>query len=98
MTVTGISPPAASMVCRSGAMLKVHACAWLIVNACPAILSVPDLGAPGFGAALNDTLPLPLPLAPDVMVIQSASLRASHVQPPAVVTPTEPEPPAASTF
>jgi hypothetical protein len=39
---------------------------------------------------------LPLPLAPDVMVIQLSAVVAVHVQPPAVVTLTaDPAPPPA---
>jgi hypothetical protein len=38
---------------------------------------------------------LPLPLAPDVTVIQLALLTAVHAHPAAAVTATEPEAPAA---
>ena len=44
------------------------------------------------------TVPLPEPLAPDVIVIQLALLVAVHAHPAPVVTPTMPDPPLAPTF
>ena len=41
--------------------------------------------------------PLPLPLAPDVIVIQPALLVAVHAQPAPAVTPTLNAPPAETT-
>jgi hypothetical protein len=46
---------------------------------------------------LNLTAPLPLPLAPDVIVIQGTSLAAVHAHPVNVLTFTVPGPPAAKT-
>ena len=42
--------------------------------------------------------PLPVPEAPDVIVIQPALLAAVHAQPLVVVTDTFPVPPAAATL
>lgn len=53
-----------------------------------AIVTVPVLGGPAFAATRNATVPLPSPLADDVIVIQSALLRAVHVHPVAVATVT----------
>ena len=57
------------------------------------MLSVRD--APVFAAAVNATVPLPLPLAPAVMVIHDAPVVAVHVHPAGAVTLKEPVPPAA---
>jgi hypothetical protein len=48
-------------------------------------------------ATLPDTVPLPLPLAPDVMAIHDALLVAVQAQPPAAETDTVEVPPDAST-
>jgi hypothetical protein len=42
------------------------------------------------GAARYDTIPLPVPLAPDLTVNQVALLDAVHWQPLAVATETDP--------
>jgi hypothetical protein len=42
------------------------------------MLSVPVRCAPVFAATLNATVPLPVPLAPEVMVIHEALLVAVH--------------------
>jgi hypothetical protein len=49
-------------------------------------------------AALNVTVPLPLPLDPPVTLIQSELLAAVHVQPEPAVTPTVPVPPSPGTL
>jgi len=55
--------------------------------------------APVFGATLNDTVPLPTPLAPPTSVIQSAFDVADHAHVAAdAVTAVEPDPPALGTF
>ena len=60
-------------------------------NVCPAMLSVPDLEAPVvLAATLNATAPVPLPVAPEEIVIQVALLAAVQKQPDAVSTLTEP--------
>ena len=48
--------------------------------------------SPEFFVTLNATEPLPLPLAPDVTVIQFALLRAVHAQPVPADTLTVPFP------
>jgi hypothetical protein len=74
----------------------VTAAAWLTVNVSPAIVSVPDRAPPVLGATLNSTPPLPLPLAPDVMLIQGAWLAAVHAHPLLVDTATGPAAPPAA--
>ena len=59
-----------------GVGLLVPACE--TVNARPAMVSVPVRGAALFAAALNATVPLPVPLAPAVIVIHDALLVAVH--------------------
>jgi hypothetical protein len=49
-------------------------------------------------ATLTVTVPLPVPLAPPVMVIHESSLVALQVQVPAVETVTLRTPPLSSTF
>ena len=51
---------------------------------------------PMFDATENCVVPLPLPLAPEVTVIQAALLVAVQAQPVAVVTLTKPDPPLAA--
>lgn len=58
----------------------------------PAIVSVPVRAGPVLAAIEKATVPLPLPLAPDVMVSQDALLVAVHAQPLPVVMLTELEP------
>lgn len=61
------------------------------------MVNVPLRALALFAAMVNWTLPLPLPLAPEVTVIQAAPLVAVHAQPAAVVTATgNPAPPAAA--
>jgi hypothetical protein len=62
----------------------------------PAILSVPLLAAPVFGATAKATAPLPLPVAPDEIVTKVALLVAVHAHPAAAVTGTDPVPPVAA--
>ena len=72
---------------------------WLTENVCPAIVSEPLRGVGfGFAAALNATVPGPLPLAPLVTVSQEVSLLTPvHAQPVGAVTVVEPVPPPAAT-
>ena len=75
----------------------VHAAAadCVTVWVCPAIAIVPVRAAPVLAAAVKATLPLPLPLAPDVIVIHVAAVVAVHPQPDGAVTPIGvPAPPA----
>lgn len=53
--------------------------------------------APGFAAAVNATVPLPLPLAPEVMVIHDAPVAAVHEHPLGAVTLNDPVPPPIGT-
>ena len=72
---------------------------WLTVNVCPATVIVPlRAAAVVFGAMLNATVPLPVPLPPLVTEIQGALLAAvqAHV-PPDAVTAIDPLPPPAVT-
>ena len=70
--------------------------AWLTVNVAPAIVNVPFRGVPRLLAVtLNPTLPLLLPLAPDVTVSHGVLLLAAvHAQPAPAVTVTLPVPPS----
>lgn len=63
---------------------------WVTVNVDPAIVSVPERAPPVLAATVYVTLPLPVPLAPPVIVIQLAPVVAVHVQPDCVVTVTGP--------
>ena len=73
-----------------GDTVNVHgggAPAWVTVTVWPAMVSVPVRGdVPVFAAIENATAPLPLPLAPEVIVSQEALLVAVQLQPAAVVT------------
>ena len=60
----------------------------VIVCVCSAIVTVPERAPPVLAAMRNATDPLPLPCAPDVMVIHGALLFAVHVQPFNVDTAT----------
>ena len=63
------------------------------VRVFPAIVTVPVLSFLPLGAVtLYATVPLPVPLAPDVTVIQSALLLAVQAQPLVVDTATVPVP------
>ena len=72
------------------------AAASVTVNVLPAIVSVADLADVAvLAAAVYPTLPLPLPLAPLVIVTHDAALVAVQVHPLVVVTVTVPVPPVA---
>ncbi len=65
------------------------------VTVCPATVSVPTRWAVDvFAVALKVTVPLPLPLAPPLIVSQAALLAAVHVHPLAAVTAVVDEPAA----
>jgi len=68
-------------------------------NVCPAIVSEPLRWVPlGLAAALNPTVPVPLPLAPLVTVSHDVLLLTPvHAHPANAVTVVEPVPPAAAT-
>ena len=72
------------------------AAACVTVKVLPAIVSVADLpGVAVLAAAVNPTLPLPLPVAPVEIVTHDAPLVAVQAHPAAAVTVTVPVPPAA---
>lgn len=60
----------------------------------PATLNVPEREGPLVGAAFTLTVPLPLPLAPEVMESQEVWLSAVHAHPAPAVTFTLALPPA----
>jgi hypothetical protein len=62
------------------------------VNVCPAMVIVPLRAAPVFKAAVNPTVPFPVPAAPLVTVIHASLLTAVQAHAFAVLTPTFPEP------
>ena len=65
------------------------AAAWLTVNVCPAIVAVPVRAlVTVFAATESATVPLPLPLAPLVIVSHEALLVAVQEQPARLVTAT----------
>src|SRR5258708_40217672 len=72
--------------------------AWVTVTVCPATVTVPVRAVvSGLAAKAKATVPLPLPEAPLVTVIQPVLLNAVQLQPCAVaVTPTVLVPAAAS--
>src|SRR5688572_30787720 len=81
----------------AGAELATWIPLCVTVKVCPPIRMVPERGlVPGWAATLNETVPLPSPLAPDVTVIHGWPEDALQAQPAGAVTVTVPEPPAAS--
>jgi hypothetical protein len=93
-------PPAAAIDWLVGTSVYVQdAAAWFTENVCPAIVSVPVRAVVfGFAAALNATVPLPLPLAPLVTVSHDVLLLTPvHAHPAGAVTAVDPVPPAAVT-
>jgi hypothetical protein len=100
--VTAVEPvaPPNAMEALVGAIAYVQvAAACVTVNVCPPTVNVPlRCDAFGLAVALKLTAPLPLPLAPLVIVSQDVSLlTAVHAQPPGEVTVVEPVPPAEAT-
>src|SRR5712692_6807786 len=59
------------------------------------MVSVPVRAAPELAAIAMATVPLPVPLAPDVTVMNASLLAAVHVHALPAVTPTEAVPAAA---
>jgi hypothetical protein len=68
---------------------------WVMVKSCPAMVIVPVRGVvPVFVETAYPIVPLPIPEAPDITIIQGALLVADHVQVPnEAVTLTLPLPP-----
>jgi hypothetical protein len=97
VTATLPVPPAAGTLALVGAMLKEQPVPWLTVNVWPAIATVPERAVALLAATVSFTVPFPLPLAPDAMVIQLTLLVAVQPQPPPAVTATLTSPPDAGT-
>ena len=99
VTLTVPEPPAAANDWLAGERLKVQAApAWVTVNVLPATVSVPVRGVVAVvAAAVKLTDPLPVPLAPALIVSHATLLVADHPHPAPAVTPTVPLPPAAAT-
>ena len=69
------------------------------LKVCPPMVTVPVRGVPTvLAATVNDTVPLPVPVAPAVTVIQLAPLVAVRAQPVVPVTVTVAAPPPAPTL
>jgi hypothetical protein len=89
------APPAAPVAKLAGAIANAQPSDWVTLKESPAIFRVPVRGGPDVGATVNATGADPRPLAPEVMVIQSASEVAVQLHNPLDArTPTLPVPPA----
>ena len=60
----------------------------MTVNVCPAIVTMSVLWGPTFSEIVMNTLPLPLPLAPETIVMNDDVVAAVQAQPLFVVTVT----------
>jgi hypothetical protein len=92
VTLMGVpGPPSTPMVTLVGETEKEHdAAASVIVTSRPAMVSVPVRAAVVvFCATDTFTVPLPLPLVPDVIEIHPVPVAAVHAHPPDVVTVNE---------
>src|SRR5947207_6941028 len=69
--------------------------ACVTVMVCPATVSVPVLGGVAVAAAVNETVPDPVPVAPPVICSHTTLAVAVQLQPDAVVTVMLVFPPAA---
>lgn len=103
VTAIDPEPPVLTTLCVIGEIVNVHgaggAAACDTVNVCAPIVSVPVRATPVFAAAVNATVPLPVPEAPPVTASHGAFAAAVHAQVFAdAVTATEPEPPVSATF
>src|SRR6476620_11257132 len=98
VTLTFDDPPAAGIVRLAGANPNEQPLPWVTVKVWPAIMSAAERGPPVVAAALYATVPLPLPLAPEVIVSHAALLVAVQAHPAALVTGTLPVPPPAGTL
>lgn len=99
-TLVDTAPPAAADDCDDDDRSNEHeAPACVTVNAWPPIVSVPVRAADdALAAALNDTVPLPLPLAaPAIDSHDPAFDDAVQAQPAGAVTEVEPLPPPGAT-
>jgi hypothetical protein len=100
VTVAAPDPAAAAGLSEVGATLNVHGAApWFTVTVWPATVRVPVRGSvAAFAAMVKATVPLPLPLAPEVIVSQESLLVAVQLQPAIVVTVAALDPPVAAGF
>jgi hypothetical protein len=100
VTVTVPDEPAATALADAGAIVGAHgAPAWVTVKVLPPTVTVPVRGlVVGFAVTLYVADPLPLPVAPALIVIHAALLVAVHAQPVAAVTVMVPVPDDAATF
>ena len=89
--------PAAGTFALVGTSVNVQPCPWFTVNVRPAIVSDPERDGPVVDAAVNRTVPFPVPLSPEEIVSHGALLVAVHAQPGAAVTATLPLPPPEAT-
>jgi hypothetical protein len=96
VTLTVVVPAAAGTDTCPGEIENEQFSACEIVNVRPPMLSVPCRTGPVFAVTVNPTEPLPVPVAPDVIVTQPALLVAVQPQPPPALTFTEPVPPLAA--
>jgi hypothetical protein len=85
VTVTEPDAPAATTDWLVGDNEKVHdgggAAAWVTVTVCPATVSVPVRNAvPVFAVNAYVVLPVPVPLAPELMVSHDVAVDAVHAQ------------------
>ncbi len=98
VTLTEPDPPPAGTVCEVGLRVNEQPELWVTVKVWPAMVIVPVRCGPVFAATENCVAPLPLPLAPEAIVIHAALLVAVQAQSLAAVTLTEPPPPVAVKF
>jgi len=97
-TETLIVPPPTGALWLVGLIVKLHeAAACVTVNTSSAIVMVPLRGPPELLAALNATVPLPVPDNPLVREIHEAFVLVDHAHAVPAVTATEPVPPLAAT-
>jgi len=83
----GAAPPPAPTVCDCGLIDPGHAPLCVTVYGRPAMVIVPTrLVVFGFAMKSKPTVPLPVPLAPLVIVIHGVVVDAVHAQPDGIVT------------
>jgi hypothetical protein len=98
VTVTVPVPAVAATLAEVPEIVGAHGVpACVTVKVAPAIVNVPvRLVVPAFAATVNDTVPVPVPAAPELIVIHAALLTAAHTHPAAAVTVLLPAPPPAA--
>jgi hypothetical protein len=96
VTVIAWLPPRALIATVVGETRNAQPPGWLIVKVWSAIVNTPDRPLDVLAATVKLTVPLPVPLAPCVIVTHDAVLAAVHAQPAPAVTVTLPEPPPAA--